>query len=103
MKQYEDEDLFWGTAYDDNKNFPTLNENSKSNVKTNQKKNSNQSKIEWLAKHLSYELGDYEWDEIAQTLIFKSKTEMIRILSTFTSDQNQAREIANAYFSKFGK
>lgn len=102
-KQYEDEDLFWGTAYDDNKNFPTLNENSKSNVKTNQKKNSNQSKIEWLAKHLSYELGDYEWDEIAQTLIFKSKTEMIRILSTFTSDQNQAREIANAYFSKFGK
>lgn len=109
----DNSDFFWGTPnmeddekdddQNDKNNWPSVQDDDSSNFgfgksRAPQKKD---ARISWLSKILEEELGEENPWEFAESLVNKTKPEMIRFLSTITFDQQQASNIANRFFQTF--
>lgn len=115
-KTDENSEFFWGTAdlnddSDDDQNgqdWPSVQgkkeedtESSSFGFASNSRPTTKDSRVSWLSKVLEDELGEENPWEFAESLVHKSKPEMIRFLSTITFDQQEASNIANRFFQMF--
>lgn len=111
--QDEKDDLFWGIADKvvhtdpaDNQ-FPSF-EDTRQETRTEfgfkeprRPEKIVNDKAKWLARVLEEEIGEDDPYEFAESLINKTKKEMIRFLSTVTIDHHQAIDIADRFFGRF--
>ena len=108
----QDEELFWGTVGElvkpralQDEEWPAFDQ-PQSNPKPKPKPQPQPSrkrltKEDWLAQTLRDELGDDDWTEFATSIANKQKDDVIRHLSTVTTDRPQAVRIADTFFRRF--